>query len=80
MPFTENEQRRWHAARAKGIHPEVYDDIDDAEEANDTDEHDQDDGSAFDPHGSGVCGHCGATFSAGAGVIAEDFEVCDTCN
>jgi hypothetical protein len=27
-----------------------------------------------------VCGHCGNPFHSGAGVVTEDFALCDICN
>lgn len=29
---------------------------------------------------SNVCGHCGNPFSASAGVVTDDFSICDVCN
>lgn len=29
---------------------------------------------------SSTCGHCGNPFSSGAGVVTDDFSLCDVCN
>jgi len=29
---------------------------------------------------SPTCGHCGNPFSSGAGVVTDDFSLCDVCN
>lgn len=37
---------------------------------------DQDFGATERP----VCGHCGNAFAPGAGVVTDDFSICDVCN
>lgn len=29
---------------------------------------------------SEICGHCGTRFPKGAGVVTDDFAICDVCN
>lgn len=74
MDFTEEEKRKWHAARKAGRDPEYLD------------EDDGDDeiiiGSDSGDEGEDVflfssCAHCGASLG---GPVVSEFALCDACD